>query len=113
FTGGSDGGEPYGDLIFSGNVLYGTTSQNGGSGLGTVFKLNLDDTNFTTLYSFTAEIYGTNTDGAGPHAGVVLSGETLYGTAAGGGSAGEGTVFKINTDGTGFTNLHNFTATSG
>ena len=29
-----------------------------------------------------------------------------------GGSSGNGTVFAVNTDGTGFTNLHSFTATS-
>jgi len=42
---------------------------------------------------------------------VILSGNTLYGTASGGGSSGNGAVFAVNTDGTGFTNLHNFTAT--
>ena len=30
-----------------------------------------------------------------------LSGETLYGTADGGGALGYGTVFKLNTNGTG------------
>src|SRR5438445_302125 len=51
--------------------------------------------------------------GVNPHAGLILSGNTLYGTASGGGSSFNGTVFKVNTDGTGFTNLHTFTATSG
>ena len=35
-------------------------------------------------------------------AGLILSGNTLYGTARGG-SSGNGTVFAVNTDGTGFT----------
>ena len=43
-------------------------------------------------------------------AGLILSGNTLYGTTTGGGSSGNGTVFAINTDGTGFTTLHSFTA---
>ena len=51
----------------------------------------------------------TNSDGAYPHAGLILSGNTLYGTAYGGGSSGNGTVFAVNTDGTGFTNLYSFT----
>jgi uncharacterized repeat protein (TIGR03803 family) len=34
----------------------------------------------------------------------------LYGTAGTGGSAGNGTVFAINKDGTGLTNLHSFAA---
>jgi len=52
-----------------------------------------------------------NTDGANPNAGLVLSGNTLYGTAAAAGSAGAGTVFAVNTDGTGFRILHSFTYT--
>src|SRR5437667_5688668 len=73
---------------------------------------------FTTLHSFTATstnssgVY-TNREGAGPYGGLILAGNTLYGTAANGGSSGSGTVFKVNTDGTGFTNLHSFTPTSG
>jgi uncharacterized repeat protein (TIGR03803 family) len=37
-----------------------------------------------------------------------LSGDTLYGTATGGGNAGNGTVFAIRTNGSGFTVLHHF-----
>ena len=50
----------------------------------------------------------TSSDGADPYAGLILSGNTLYGTTSGG-SWGDGTVFAINTDGIGFTNLHSFT----
>src|SRR5689334_892928 len=48
----------------------------------------------------------TNSDGAVPQAGLLLSGNTLYGTASGGGISGRGTLFKVNADGSGFTNLH-------
>jgi len=61
---------------------------------------NLSAQTFTTLHSFAAV-----TNGFGPLAGLILSGNTLYGTASGGGSSGNGTVFAINTDGTDFTNL--------
>jgi prepilin-type N-terminal cleavage/methylation domain-containing protein/prepilin-type processing-associated H-X9-DG protein len=40
-------------------------------------------------------------DGVNPYAGLILSDNTLYGTAANGGSSGAGTVFKVKTDGTG------------
>jgi len=109
----SDGANPYASLILSGNTLYGTATRGGGGNNGTVFKINTDGTCFTNLHSFTANSYinnYTNTDGANPYAGLILSGNTLYGTANGGGSEAYGTVFKINTDGTGFTNLHSFTA---
>ena len=71
---------------------------------------------FTVLHSFTATSgpgpQYTNSDGAGPEAGLLLSGNVLYGTAQNGGSAGYGTIFKVNTDGTGFTNLYNFSGGS-
>src|SRR6185369_14512379 len=62
---------------------------------------------FTTLHSFSAYPNYTNTDGANPN-GFVLSGNILYRTAANGGSSRAGTVFKVTTDGTGFTTFHNF-----
>src|SRR6266404_3321853 len=105
FTGGSDGGVPYAGLILSGNTLYGTTAGGGSSSNGTVFAVNTDGSGFTNLYGFT----GGN-DGSAPYAGLILSGNTLYGTASGGGSSGNGTVFAVNTDGTGFTVLHSFSA---
>ena len=56
----------------------------GSSGNGTVFAVNTDGTGFTNLHSFTAgvdlQLY-TNSDGAYPYAGLILSGNTLYGTA--------------------------------
>jgi uncharacterized repeat protein (TIGR03803 family) len=94
-------------VILSGNTLYGTAQDGGSGGVGTVFKLNTDGTGFTNLHSFTAldPYYNTNSDGAGPNA-VILLGNTLYGTALGGGLYDDGTVFAINTDGSGFSNLH-------
>jgi uncharacterized repeat protein (TIGR03803 family) len=109
-----DGGAPCGTLVLSGNALYGTASEGGSWERGTLFKLNTDGTGFTTLHSFTAASgsggdYGTNSDGINPLAGLILSGDTLYGTAPAGGTSGYGTVFAINTNGTGFTTLYSFT----
>src|SRR6266446_6550731 len=53
----------------------------------------------------------TNSDGAVPSGGLVLSNNILYGTAFFRGPSGNGTVFKVKTDGTGFTALHSFPAT--
>ena len=99
----SDGINPNGGLVLSGNTLYGTASQGGSYGYGTVFAVNSNGTNFTTLHSFT-----NGSDGALPNGGLILSGNTLYGTAFYGSLHGNGTVFAVNTDGTGFTNLHSF-----
>jgi uncharacterized repeat protein (TIGR03803 family) len=108
---GLDGANPYAGLLLSSNTLYGTTF---GPFLGTVFALKTDGTGFTNLHSFTQTqtSQATNSDGARPYAGLILSGNTLYGTTTTGGSSGNGTVFAVNTDGMGFANLHNFTATT-
>jgi uncharacterized repeat protein (TIGR03803 family) len=105
----SDGADPWAGLILSGNTLYGTANGGGDFGYGTVFKINTNGTGFTNLHSFTATSNYTNSDGADPYGGLILSGNTLYGTAYDGGSSGNGTVFAVNTNGTGFTNLHSFT----
>jgi uncharacterized repeat protein (TIGR03803 family) len=117
FTNVGEGGSPAGALVLSGNTLFGTTV-NGGS--GTVFAVNTNGTGFTNLHSFTGTLgdggivgAGTNIDGSDPAIGLIVSGNTLYGTAQYGGSSGNGTVFAVNTNGTGFTNLHSFTGTLG
>jgi uncharacterized repeat protein (TIGR03803 family) len=112
FNRGPGGGPQRAGLILSGNTLYGTTEYGGNWGYGSVFALNTDGTGFTNLYSFTAPkgYIPTNADGAYPIAALTISSNTLYGTAAEGGAWGWGTVFKVNTDGTGFTNLHSISA---
>jgi uncharacterized repeat protein (TIGR03803 family) len=90
FTGGSDGSGPHGGLTLSGNILYGTTSAGGNYTNGTLFAIKTDGSGFTSLYTFTG-----GGDGGNPGADLVLSGGTLYGTAASGGSGGNGTVFSF------------------
>ena len=104
----TDGANPQAGLVVSGNTLYGTAAAGGRSGNGTVFALSTNGTGFRNLYSFGS----SPNDGADPQAGLILSlsGNTLYGTAAAGGSSGNGTVFGINANGTGFTTLYRFTA---
>jgi uncharacterized repeat protein (TIGR03803 family) len=99
-------------LILAGNVLYGTAQYGGSSGNGTVFALNTDGTGFTNLYSFsTTDTNGCNGDGANPEAGLILSGNTLYGTANLGGNSDSGTVFSVQTNGSGFAAFSSFSTT--
>src|SRR5262249_35494356 len=116
FSGGSDGANPGAGLVInlSGSTLYGMAWPYGGPDAGTVFAINTNGTGFTTLHHFAAPNrnssgFYTNSDGADPVAGLILSGGTLYGTAPDGGSSGGGTVFAVSTDGAGFTTLHHFT----
>jgi len=69
---------------------------------------------FTAVNTNSSGVY-TNSDGTELYAGLIAnpSGSTLYGTASAGGCSGNGTVFALNTDGSGFTNLHNFTGSDG
>jgi uncharacterized repeat protein (TIGR03803 family) len=109
FTDGSDGAYPWDALVLSGNTLYGTTAVAGSSGKGTVFAVNTNGTGFRTVHTFTGGSGGTS-----PHAGLILAGDTLYGTTyQGGNSSGDGTVFAVNTNGTGFTTLHLFAGSPG
>jgi uncharacterized repeat protein (TIGR03803 family) len=101
FNGGTDGGAPYSSLAMDkhGN-LFGTTSTGGSHGQGTVFEITSQGKE-TVLYSFKA-----GSDGANPHAGVVLDKKgNLFGvTEAGGGNncngLGCGVVFEVSPSGT-------------
>jgi uncharacterized repeat protein (TIGR03803 family) len=107
FTGGSDGGKPYGtSLMLSDTTLYGTTTSGGNSNCGVVFKVNTDGTDFTVLHHFTG-----GGGGSGPMGNLTLCGTTFYGTTLSGGIGpyeGDGIIFKINTDGSDFTVLNQF-----
>jgi uncharacterized repeat protein (TIGR03803 family) len=95
FTGGSDGSQPYGGLIFDslGN-LYGTTYQGGNSNDGTVYQLTPGQDGSwteTVLYSFAG-----GADGLGPQSDLNFDrAGNLYGTTNNGGSPGNGIVFRL------------------
>jgi uncharacterized repeat protein (TIGR03803 family) len=118
FTGGSDGSQPYGGLIFdaAGN-LYGTTYRGGTSDAGTVYQLSPPAKHGgtwteTVLYSFAG-----GTDGLGPQSDLIFDkAGNLYGTTDNGGSPGNGIVFQL-TPGQGGvwteTILHSFVTSEG
>jgi len=92
FKGGSDGANPFAELLRdSAGNLYGTTANGGTAGLGTVFKLSKTDKE-AVLYSFA----GGTTDGCYPYGGLLRdSVGNLYGTTEVCGASGVGTVFKL------------------
>ncbi len=95
FHGGtSDGANPFAGVVLdaAGNV-YGTTSQGGSAGMGTVYMLTPQSDGTwteTILYSF----QGGN-DAATPNSSLTFDAVgNLYGTA-GGGTYGQGTLFRV------------------
>ena len=106
----ADGAFPRTSLIQSptGNFL-GVTSSGGVSascsgGCGTIFKITPAG-QLTTIYSFCSQ--PNCADGEVPTGLVQTSNGTFYGTTAEGGTAGFGSVFKINLGGK-FTSLYSF-----
>jgi uncharacterized repeat protein (TIGR03803 family) len=99
-----DGAFPFAGLLLAGNTLYGTTTFGGVYGNGSIFAVSTNGNSFTNLYSFTGGL-----DGASPMGELIISGSTLYGTATGGGASGDGVIYSISTNGTGFQTLYSFT----
>jgi uncharacterized repeat protein (TIGR03803 family) len=96
-------------LSASGTVLYGTASLGGPDNEGVVFSVNTNGTGFTTLVNF-GGARGQNPDGS-----LLLVGSTLYGMSNAGGNNVDsvGTIYSVNTDGTGFATLLDFNGTNG
>jgi len=108
FSGSVDGFRPETGVILGldGN-LYGTTYGGGTYGVGTVYRLSPDGTNFEVLHAFS---------GSGaylPSAGLLqVPDGTLYGMTQLGGQ-GRSTIYRLAPDGTNFAVLHSFTDLDG
>ncbi|MBT9096464.1 hypothetical protein KFZ76_01915 [Methylovulum psychrotolerans] len=93
---GTNGGTPTAGLVkdTSGN-LYGTTSGQRTTSLGTVFKLSPPVAG-QTKWTLTTLVGFNDTDGRMPTAGLMRdTAGNLYGTTTAGGAYGFGTVFKV------------------
>lgn len=86
--------------------IYGAAVNGGPEDGGVVFAMNKDGSGYVLLHSFTVS---TN-DGLSPWGKVIEAGDgKLYGATRMGGAHGAGTVFRLNTDGTGFAIVRSFT----
>jgi len=111
FGSGTHGAFPYAGLVeATDGSFYGTTSEGGANGYGTVFKITARG-KLTTLYNFCSQ---TNcTDGSYPYGGLVQAADgNLYGMTSEGGPNNNGTVFKITARGE-LTTLHSFKGPEG
>ena len=100
-----DGEAPQESLVLGkdGN-FYGTTSGGGASDDGMIFRVNPVTGMEMNLYSFGSY----TTDGINPICALVLGNDgNFYGTTSGGGTYGDGTVFRITPSGV-YTNIYSF-----
>jgi uncharacterized repeat protein (TIGR03803 family) len=96
FGSGNDGQKPFGSVVLGqdGN-LYGTTSEGGANGGGTVFKLTTAGVE-TVLWDF-----GAGSDGKTPKGRLLQASDgNFYGTTESGGDFTYGSVFKLTPSGT-------------
>jgi uncharacterized repeat protein (TIGR03803 family) len=85
-----DGAYPYSGLLLSGGLLYGTASNSGPSGWGTVYSVPVTGGTPSVLGPF------NSLDGALPVSDLTLIGDTLFSTTQEGGTLGDyGTVFSL------------------
>jgi uncharacterized repeat protein (TIGR03803 family) len=93
---GQDGGIPVPGLAQdTDGSFYGTTYDGGTNYSGSIFRIAADGT-FTNLYSFIG-----GADGSNPFGGLLLAADgNFYGTTMSGGTYTDGTVFRIDRDGT-------------
>jgi uncharacterized repeat protein (TIGR03803 family) len=110
-----DGQDPYAALIEGRDgALYGSTAE-GGKSYGTIFKIQKNGSGYTVLYRFAGAYYN---DGESPESELVEDGDgMLYGRTWTGGSwqialqnenDADGTIFRIQKDGTGYSQLYSF-----
>jgi len=93
-------------VILSGNKLYGMMNA-GGYYAGLVFSVDTDGTNYHDLLTFNG-----SSNGGFPNGSLIRSGNLLYGLTSLGGSSNAGTIFSIDTNGSEFTQIQQFTGTS-
>jgi uncharacterized repeat protein (TIGR03803 family) len=91
----ADGSGPQGGLIqASDGNFYGTTSVNGANGGGTIYRITSAGT-FTSLYNF-CSLSGCADGSYPPSALLQATDGRIYGATYAGGTAGSGTVFRLN-----------------
>lgn len=114
----TDGVAPVAEMVEGPDgYLYGVTREGGPNGTGVVFKLAKDGSDFSVLHAFAEVTSDANTSPPINADGLTLFGAPvagsdgfLYGTASSGGANGNGTLFRIGFDGSGFEVVYVFSA---
>ena len=112
---GSAGYEPSGTLVLAnGTELYGTTEYGGNYDSGVVYRITTAGVGPTVRQHFEGSFGETEfPDGENPVGGLTLIGSTLYGACMSGGLFLEGSLFRVNTNGSGYELIHPFSGERG
>ena len=103
----NDGLSPSGGLVLADGKLFGTTQGGGEDDLGVLYSIDLNGSNYTVVHEFVEDINFERPGGAFPN-GIVADGTTIYGVTNEGGAEDVGAIYKINTNGSGFSVIHDF-----
>lgn len=87
--------------------LWGVTTSGGAHGLGTIFHVDGDGSDYATVFSF------DTIDGGSPEGGLCYADGRLYGMATLYGANSMGTLFSYDPNGAGFHKIMDFNATNG
>lgn len=111
---GATGAFSSSDITNVGNKLYGMASQGGVNGIGLIFSMDKNGSNFKDRWDFKDTGSLGNANGKYPVGNLILSGNVLYGMTLEGGAHNEqGIIFRIDTDGSNFKDLFDFFLTTG
>jgi uncharacterized repeat protein (TIGR03803 family) len=105
---GTNEAYPVGAVLDINEVIYGETRQGGSASCGVLFSLGEDATNYQVVHSFT--------DPMGSFGSLSYISNQLYGLTGGGyinNDLSVGTIYRVNTDGSSFLQLHHFNSTNG
>lgn len=91
-----------GNLVLSGDTIFGTTAVGGIHNYGTLFRMLIDGSGFQKILDFQSL-----TTGYYPKTPFITEG-IIYGTCSNGGSSSSGTIYRVKTDGTDFVKLKDF-----
>ncbi len=107
---GGDGRSPAAQLLEANDhSFYGTTYFGGGAAAGTIFRINRDAGGYSIIFRFT-----NNVSGANPSARLLQGADgALYGSAETNGPGGQGLVFALAQNNTGFRIVKSFSASAG
>ncbi len=100
FTGAADGSSPDSDIVIHSGIIYGTTSQGGASGDGTLYAFNITSGTMTILATFNRLHANAS--------GVIFQKGILYGTSCDGGKTNNGTIYQFNLQRGTYTTLYSF-----